>query len=109
MVEAPIISQNIVGFLLKNYGPQWEIEFLRPAAGPLFERMIAYVVGYARLTSYSKQLHRGLCDTWSVEEKAERLRSLGSWAASSKSGKSLGSVDRRRPFGPRCPLYCLLL
>ena len=51
VVEAPIISQNFLGYLLENYGPQWEIEFLRPAAGPLFERMTAYLVSYARLTS----------------------------------------------------------
>ena len=76
VVEAPIISQIFLGYLLVNYGPQWEIEFLRPAAGPLFERMIAYVVGYARPTSYNRQLLRGLYETWSVEEKAERLRPL---------------------------------
>ena len=75
-MEAPIISQNFEGFLLKNYVPQWEIEFLRPAAGPLFERVIAYVVSYARLTSYNKKLLRELCEKWSVEERAERLLSL---------------------------------
>ena len=65
-----------VGYLLENYGPQWELEFLPPAAWPIFERLIAYVVGYAKLTSYNKQLLRGLYDTWSVEERVERLRSL---------------------------------
>ena len=76
VVVAPIISQNFVGYLLENYGPQWELEFLRPAAWPVFERLMAYVVGYAKLTSYNKQLLRGLYYTWSVEERAERLRSL---------------------------------
>ena len=73
VVEAPIISQTFVGYLLENYGHQWKIEFLRPAAGPQFERMIAYVVGYARPTSYNKQLLRGLYETWHVEERGERL------------------------------------
>ena len=76
MVGAPLLSQNFEGYLLENYGPQWELEFLRPAAWPVFERLIAYVVGYAKLTSYNKQLLRGLYDTWSVEERLEMLRSL---------------------------------
>ena len=76
VVEAPLISQNFEGYLLENYGPQWELEFLRPAAWPVFERLIAYVVGYAKLTSYNKQLLRGLYDTWSVEKRVEMLRSL---------------------------------
>ena len=76
VVVAPIISQNFVGYLLENYGPQWELEFLRSAAGPVFERLLAYVVGYAKLTSYNKQLLRGLYITWPVEERVERLRSL---------------------------------
>ena len=76
MVEAPVLSQNFAGYLLENFGPKWEKDFLRPAAGPLCERMIAYVVDYARLTSYNKQLLRGLYETWSVEERVERLRSL---------------------------------
>ena len=76
VVEAPIISQNFVGYLLETYGPQWELESLRPAAWPIFERLIAYVVGYDKLTSYNKQLPRGLYDTCSVEERVERLRSL---------------------------------
>ena len=69
--EALIVSQTFVRYLLENLGPQWKIEFLRPAAGPQFERMIAYGVGYARLTSYNKQLLRGLYETWHVEERAE--------------------------------------
>ena len=76
VVETPIFSQNFVGYLLENYGPQWELEFLQTAAWPMFERLIAYVVGYAKLTSYNKQPLRGLYDTWSVEERVERLRSL---------------------------------
>ena len=76
VVEAPIISPNFVGYLLEHYGPQWELEFLRPAAWPVFELLIAYVVGYAKLTSYNKQLLRGLYDSWPVEERGERLRSL---------------------------------
>ena len=76
VVEAPIFSQNFVGYLLENYGPQRELEFLRPAAWPIVERLIAYVVGYAKLTRYNKQLLCGLYDTWSVEESVERLRSM---------------------------------
>ena len=76
VVEAPVLSQNFVGYLLENYGPQWEKEFFRLDIGPLFEGMISYVVGYARLTNYHKQLLRGLYETWSVEERLERLRSL---------------------------------
>ena len=37
VVEAPVISQNLLGYLFENYGPQWEIEFLRPSAGPILE------------------------------------------------------------------------
>ena len=77
VVEVPITSQTFMGYLLEKYGPQWEIEFLRPAAGPILERMIAYVIGFARLTSFKKQLLREeLYETWSVEERVERLRWL---------------------------------
>ena len=41
VVEAPIISQKFLGYLLGNNGPQWELEFLRPTAWPIFERLIA--------------------------------------------------------------------
>ena len=70
VMEAPVKSQIFLVFLRENRGQQWEIKFLRPAAGTLFEQMISYVVGYARLTSQNKHLLRGLYETWSVEKRA---------------------------------------
>ena len=52
VVEARILSQKFSAFFQEHHGPEWEVKFLQPAAEPLFERMLAYIVGYARLTSY---------------------------------------------------------
>ena len=60
VVEVPTISQNFMVFLQEQYGQQWEVKFLRPAAEPLSEQLLRYVVGYVRLTSHNKNLFRGL-------------------------------------------------
>ena len=51
-------------------------EFPQRAAEPLFERMLAYIVGYARLTIYNKYRLRSLFETWAIGEGAEKLRLL---------------------------------
>ena len=76
VVEAPIISQNFSAYLQEHQGPQWEAKFLELAAEPLFERMLAYIVGYAKLTSFIKYRLRNLYETWAVGERTEKLRML---------------------------------
>ena len=76
VVEAPVISQNFAAYLLEHQGPQWEAKFLQLAAEPLFERMLAYFDGYARLTSFNKHQLRNFYETWADEERAVNLRML---------------------------------
>ena len=58
------------------HGQQWEVNFLKPAARPLFEQMLAYIAGYARLTSLNKSLLRQYFEGCSAAEKSEKLRLL---------------------------------
>ena len=53
VVEAPLLSQNLLAYLQEQYGEQWEVKFLQPAAEPTFGCLLAYIVGYARLTTYN--------------------------------------------------------
>ena len=53
-----------------------EVKFLQPAAGPLFDQMLAYIAGYARLTSLNKSLFRQFFEGWWAAEKAHKLRLL---------------------------------
>ena len=76
VVEAPVIPENFALYLLEHHGPQWEAKFLQLAAEPLFEQMLAYIAGYARLTSFNKQQLRSLYDTWAEEERITNLRML---------------------------------
>ena len=76
VVEAPLLSQNFVAYLQEHYGEQWEVKLLQPAAEPIFECLLAYIVGYARLTSYDRYRLRSLFGTWAVGERAEKLRLL---------------------------------
>ena len=76
LLEAPKISQKFAAYLLEHHGPQWEAKFLRLAAEPLLERMLAYIAGYARLTSFNKYRLRSLIETWPLGEKTEKLRML---------------------------------
>ena len=71
-----MVSQIFVTFLKQHHGPQWEFKFLRSEAEPLFDQMLAYIVGYAKLTTLNKRLLRRLFETSTTEEKAERLRLL---------------------------------
>ena len=75
-VEAPVISPNFAEYLLEHHGPQWEAKFLQFAAEPLLEQMLAYIAGYARLTSYNKHQLRNFYETWTDEERAVNLRVL---------------------------------
>ena len=76
VVEAPMVSQSLWAFLQHFHGQQWEVKFLQPAAGPLFDQMLAYFAGYARLTTLNKSLLSQYFEGWSAAEKAEKLRLL---------------------------------
>ena len=76
VVEAPMVSQSFWAFLQHFHGQQCEVKFLQPAAGALFEQMLAYIAGYSRLTSQNKSLLRQYFEGWSDAEKAEKLRLL---------------------------------
>ena len=69
VVEKPLLPQNFIAFLIEYRGTQWEVKFLRAAAKPLFAQMLAYIAGYARLTSHSKRIFRQWFGTWSAEVK----------------------------------------
>ena len=51
VVETPVVSQSFWAFLRHFHGQQWEVKFLQPAAGPLFDQLLAYIAGFTRLTS----------------------------------------------------------
>ena len=76
VVGAPMVSQSFGAFLRYFHGEQWEIKFLKSAAEPLFDQLLAYISGYARLTSLNKNLLRRSFEGWSASEKAENLRKL---------------------------------
>ena len=76
VVKAPAISQVFMVFLQEQYGQQWEVKFLQPAAEPLFEQLLAYVVGYAGITSHNRYLLCGLYEKWTVGERFEKLPML---------------------------------
>ena len=76
VVEAPVFSKNFAAYLLEHHGPQWEAKFLQLAAEPLFERMLAYIAGYASLTSFNNHQLRSLYETWAEEERTTNLRKL---------------------------------
>ena len=76
MVGEPMLPQNFVAFLIEYHRTQWEVKFLRAAAEPLIAQMLAYIVGYARLTSHNQRIFRQWFGTWSAELKREQLRLL---------------------------------
>ena len=76
VVEAPLMSQNFLAYLQEHYGEQWEVKFLQHAAEPFFECLLAYIVGYARLTSYHNYRLHSLFETWAVAERWEKLSML---------------------------------
>ena len=108
-MEEPLIPENFRAFLVEYHGTQWEIKFLGAAAEPLFAQLLAYVAGYARLTSHNKRIFRQSFETWAVAEKLEQLTLLGEPAAFSKLSKSPGSVGRRGSFSPRRSFICFVL
>ena len=75
-VEQPIISQNLAAFLQQFYGHQWELEFLRSSAYVIFEKLLAYIKGYAKLTSLNRRLLRQQFESWPMGEKTKQLRLL---------------------------------
>ena len=76
VVESPVVSQSYWAFVQHFHGQQWEAKFLQPAAGPLFDQMLAYIAGFARLTSLNKSLFRQNFKGWSAAERAENVRLL---------------------------------
>ena len=76
VVEEPLIPENFRAFLVEYHDTQWEIKFLEAAAEPLFVQLLAYVAGYARLTSHNKRIFRQSFETWAVAVKLEQLRLL---------------------------------
>ena len=76
VVEAPPVSQSFWASLQYFHRQEWEVKFLQPAAVPLLEQMLAYITGYARLTSLNKSLLRHYFEDWSLSEKTEELRLL---------------------------------
>ena len=73
VIEAPMIPENFALYLLEHHGPQWEANFLQLAAEPLFQQMLAYIAGYARLTSFNKHQLRSFYETWAEEERTTNL------------------------------------
>ena len=76
VVEEPMLPQNFIAFLIEYHGTHWEVKFLRAAAEPLFAQLLAYIAGYARLTSHNKRIFRQRFGTCSAEVKREQLRLL---------------------------------
>ena len=76
MVEEPLNPENFRAFLVEYHGTQWEIKFLGAAAEPLFAQLMAYVAGFARLTSQNKRIFRQSFEAWSITVKREQLRLL---------------------------------
>ena len=74
VVGAPMVSQSFGAFLRYFHGEQWEIKFLKSAAEPLFDQLLAYISGYARMTSLNKSLLRRSFEGWLASEKLENLR-----------------------------------
>ena len=75
-IEAPPVSQSLAGFLRENYGLQWEWKLLQPSADIIFEKLLAYIAGYARSTSFNRLMLRQQYTNWSTEEKGYHLRLL---------------------------------
>ena len=75
-VEEPIVSQSLAAFLRRNYGPQWEWKLLRPSVEVIFEKLLAYIAGYSRLTSPNRRLLRQQFENWTAQEKSYQLQLL---------------------------------
>ena len=71
-----MVSQSFRAFLQRFHRQHWEVKFLQPAEGPLLHQMLAYIIGYSRLTSLNKNLLRRYFKNWTAAEKAEKLRLL---------------------------------
>ena len=76
VVEEPMLPQNFIEFFVEYHGTQWEVKFLRATAEPLFAQIIAYLAGYAWLTSHNKRIFQQWFGTWSAKVRREQLRLL---------------------------------
>ena len=76
MVEQPLIPGNFRAFLVEYHGTQWEIKFLGAAVESLFAQLMAYVAGFARITSHNKRIFRQSFEAWSITVQGEQLRLL---------------------------------
>ena len=76
MVEEPLIPENFRAFLVEYHGTQWEIKFLGATAEPLFAQLMAYVAGFATITSHNKRIFRQSFDAWSITVKREQPKLL---------------------------------
>ena len=75
-IEEPLVPQSLAAFLRQNYGPQWAWKLLRPSADIIFETLLAYISGFARLTGFKRRLLRQLFENWTEEEKSNQLQVL---------------------------------
>ena len=75
-IEEPMVSQSLAGFLRQNYGPQWEWKLLQLSAEVIFEILLAYVAGYARLTGFNRRLLRQQYESLSTEANSYQLKLL---------------------------------
>ena len=49
---------------------------MQQSAYVIFEKLLAYIVGYARLTGFNRRLLRQQYENWSAEERSYQLRLL---------------------------------
>ena len=89
-VEEPVVSQNFMAVLQQHHGPQWEFKFLRAAAKLLFEQMLSYILGYAKLTSHNERLLRRPFITCTAEVMGN---SCGCWRSPTASSESSKPFD----------------
>ena len=75
-IEEPMVSQSWQDSCEKNFGPQWEWKPLQPSADLIFEKLLAYDAGYARLTGFNRRPLRRQFVGWSAEEKSYQLKLL---------------------------------
>ena len=71
-----MVSGSFWAFVQHFHVQQWEVLFLQPAAGPLFDQMLPYIADYSRLTSLNKNFFRQYFEGLSAAEKAEKLQLL---------------------------------
>ena len=76
VVGEAVLAQHLVVFLKEYHCTQREVKILRAAAEPLFPPMLAFISGYALLTSHNRLPFEQWFQTWSAEMKGKQLRLL---------------------------------